>query len=142
MLSSQAGQVCQVCQGSKGVRVNFELVAPVPKRKNRKPEGAALIEVLRVLRAHPNVAWVHRMNSGAAQIKGRFVRFGFRGCSDLLGQLTNGQVLAVEIKSRTGRLREEQAVFIELVNAYGGCAFVARNAIDVFRAFKERNLND
>lgn len=82
----------------------FELSAPNARRKRNRPEAAALNEVLRVLRSHPNVAWVHRMNSGAAKIGNRFVRFGFPGCPDVLGMLRNGTALAVEVKSRSGRL--------------------------------------
>lgn len=117
----------------------FELSAPNARRKRNRPEAAALNEVLRVLRSHPNVAWVHRMNSGAAKIGNRFVRFGFPGCPDVLGMLRNGRALAVEVKSRSGRLCDEQAVFLELVNAYNGVAFVARNANDVYKNLKGSN---
>lgn len=113
------------------------VLTPNVKKDRSRPEAAALNEVLRVLRAHPNVAWCRRMNSGAVKVDGRFVRFGFVGCPDVLGQLRNGLVLAVECKSRTGRLREEQAVFLDIVSASGGCAFVARNARDVLEHLKE-----
>jgi hypothetical protein len=59
---------------------NFPLV-----RTNGRPESAALVEVLKALRAHPAVALCERMNRGAAKIGNRFVRFGWRGCSDVLG---------------------------------------------------------
>lgn len=104
------------------------VLTPNVKKDRSRPEAAALNEVLRVLRAHPNVA---------VKVDGRFVRFGFVGCPDVLGQLRNGLVLAVECKSRTGRLREEQAVFLDIVSASGGCAFVARNARDVLEHLKE-----
>lgn len=39
---------------------------PPVTRTNTKPEAAALVEVLKTLRAHPMVAWCERMNSGAA----------------------------------------------------------------------------
>lgn len=35
-------------------------------RTNSRPEAAALVEVLKALRAHPAVVWAERMNSGAA----------------------------------------------------------------------------
>lgn len=116
---------------------DFELIAPAPSSRKRKPEGAALVEVLRTLRAHPAVGWCHRMNTGAGLINGRYIRFGFTGLSDVLGQLTDGRVLAVEVKAVSGRLSEEQAAFIELVNAFGGVAFVARDANDVYKNLKE-----
>lgn len=82
-------------------------------RCNDRPEAAALLEVLKALRAHPAVAWCERMNSGAARMGTRFVRFGFVGCPDVLGQLRDGRLLGVEVKARKGRMRAEQAVFLE-----------------------------
>lgn len=104
-----------------------------PKRSSDRPEAAALVEVLKALRAHPLVSWAERQNSGAANVGGRFIRFGWPGCSDVLGQLRDGRFLAVECKSPTGRLRPEQAVFLERIRGAGGVAFVARDCSDVLR---------
>lgn len=104
-------------------------------RKNDRPEAAALFEVLRALRNHPAVAWVHRQNSGAIKTpEGQFVRFGWPGCSDVIGQMRDGRLLAVEVKAPAGRLRPEQQQFLNLVNQAGGVAFVARSCADVRRA--------
>jgi len=102
------------------------------KRHNDKPEAAALCEVLKALRAHPAVIWCERMNTGAAKIGNRFIRFGFTGCPDVLGQLRDGRLLGVEVKAPGGRLRTEQAIFLERINQAGGLGFVARNCKDVF----------
>ena len=104
-----------------------------PKRIYDKPEAAALVEVLKALNTHPAVAWVERMNSGAARIGSRFVRFGFKGCPDVLGQLRDGRLLGVEVKAKTGRLRPEQTIFLERIRGAGGVAFVARDLRDVLR---------
>lgn len=79
-----------------------------PKRIHDKPEAAALVEVLKALNTHSAVAWCERMNSGAARIGARFVRFGFKGCPDVLGQLKDGRLLGVEVKTKTRKLRPEQ----------------------------------
>ncbi len=92
-----------------------------------------MVEVLRALRTHPAVSWCERMNSGAARIGSRFVRFGFRGCPDVLGQLKDGRLLGVEVKGPTGRLRPEQELFLERVRGAGGVAFMARDCRDVLR---------
>ena len=105
-------------------------------RTNAKPEAAALLEVLTTLRAHPMVAWCERMNSGAAKIGGRLIRFGWAGCPDLLGQLRDGRLLGVEVKAEHGRLRPEQRVFLERIRASGGVAFMARDCHDVLRELK------
>jgi len=102
-------------------------------RTNDSKEAAALVEVLKALTTHPAVVWCERMNSGAARIGARFVRFGFRGCPDVLGQLRDGRLLGVEVKSPTGRLRPEQAFFLERVRGAGGVAFTARDCRDVLR---------
>ena len=106
-------------------------------RKNDRPEAAALVEVLKALNTHAAVAWCERMNSGAARMGGRFVRFGFKGCPDVLGQLRDGRLLGVEVKAKAGRLRPEQAVFLERIRGAGGVAFVARDLRDVMREMEK-----
>jgi hypothetical protein len=101
------------------------------KRTNDRPEAAALLEVQKVLRHHPAVAWCERQNTGAAKVGGRFIRFGWPGCSDLIGMLKDGRLLAVEVKAPSGKLRDEQAEFLSLVRRFGGVAFVARDAANV-----------
>ena len=102
-------------------------------RTNSRPEAAALVEVLKALRAHPAVAWAERMNTGAARVGNRFIRFGWPGCPDVLGQLKDGRLLGVEVKAKAGRLRPEQALFLERIRCAGGVAFVARDLRDVMR---------
>lgn len=117
----------------------FDGETPEPRR-NDHPEAAALAEVLQALRTHPAVAWCERMNSGAHVVEAatgrRFIRYGFKGCPDVLGMLKDGRLMACEVKSATGRLRPEQAAFLELVRAAGGLAFVARNCLDALDALK------
>lgn len=108
-----------------------------PRRTNDKPESAALVEVLKALRAHPLVAWAERQNSGAAMVGARFIRFGWPGCPDVLGQLRDGRFLGCEVKSASGRLRPEQAVFLERIRCAGGVAFMARNCRDVLRELEK-----
>jgi hypothetical protein len=106
------------------------------KRTNDRPEAAALCEVLKALKAHPAVSWCERMNSGAARVGGRFIRFGFTGCPDVLGMLRDGRLLGVEVKAAKGKLRPEQAVMLERIRTGGGVSFVARDCRDVIRELK------
>ena len=108
-----------------------------PKQPTDRPEAAALVEVLRALRAHPLVAWAERQNSGAAKVGNRFIRFGWPGCPDVLGQLNDGRLLGVEVKAKTGRLRPEQAEFLKRINGAGGVGFVARDLRDVLHALEK-----
>ena len=117
----------------------FGLEQQTPRTNDRK-ESAALVEVLKALKAHPAVAWCERMNSGAARIGARFVRFGFKGCPDVLGQLCDGRLLGVEVKGPTGKLRPEQSVFLERIRGAGGVAFMARDCRDVLRELSINQL--
>lgn len=106
----------------------------VPEQiKNDRPEAGALREVIKALRAHPLVAWAERQNSGQVKIEGRYITFGWRGCSDVIGMLRDGRFLAVEVKSPAGRLQPNQRDFLDRVRGNGGVAFVARNLADVVR---------
>ena len=49
----------------------------------------------------------------------------------MLGQLKDGRLLGVEVKAQAGRLRPEQALFLERIRCAGGVAFVARDCRDV-----------
>ena len=111
----------------------FGMATSPTKRTNDRPEAEALVEVLKALRAHPAVVWCERMNSGATRIGTRWVKFGFVGCPDVLGQLRDGRMLGVEVKGPTGKLRPEQAVFLDRIRGAGGVAFVARDCRDLMR---------
>lgn len=94
--------------------------------------------VLAYLRVDSRVAWANRMNTGAMRTpdtetaKGRFVRFAFPGCADILGQLRDGRFLAVECKHPiTGSLTVEQRAFLDRVEHFHGVAGVARSVEDV-----------
>lgn len=97
--------------------------------------------VLAFLRKHPRVAWAQRFNSGVTKISNadgteRFIRFAFKGCSDILGMLRGGRFLAVECKRAGERPTDEQRAFIDAVNGGGGLAFVACSIDDVARALQ------
>jgi len=103
------------------------------------PEGLvvnACLEYLRVIRIY---AW--RNNTGAVSIQSprgrdRFIRYGKPGSSDILGIMADGRFLAIECKTKTGKLTEMQRDFLEDVRYRGGVAFVARSVEDVEREIK------
>lgn len=106
------------------------------------PEKNVQALCLNYLKGHDKVAWAERMNTGAARIKNpgstkdRFVKFAFRGCPDIIGQLTDGRFLAVEVKKYDGKpaekkLSEHQKAFLELVEKHNGAAFVTDSLDDL-----------
>ena len=118
-----------------------------PKAKRTKPiqptnrtETDIQREILEALIHSGYMVW--RNNSGAfwnharqAYVKVQGVG-RINGVSDILGVLPDGTFLAIEVKSRTGRLTEEQKVFLLKVSNRGGLAFMARSLEDVQKAFK------
>lgn len=113
---------------SLGVRA-FKLSRPEPS------EAAVLSAVMIRLQYDRKVAWARRMNSGAYSVgdaqSRRFVRFGFPGCSDILGQLRDGRLLAIEVKRPSGRSTSAQDAFLALVRANGGISGIVRSVDDL-----------
>lgn len=57
---------------------------------------------------------------------------GMKGASDLVGLLRpNGQLIAVEIKTGTGKLTKEQRAFGSMIENQGGIFVCARSVDDV-----------
>jgi len=92
--------------------------------------------ILELLAVHPKVAWAHRMNSGAFKVGPRFIKCGFTGCPDIMGQLKDGRFLAIEVKKPGGKLTKEQNEFITMVNMNKGFGIIATDAAQVAEALK------
>ena len=115
--------------------IDFILESSSKDKTHTPLEAYSLREVMQALRSHNLVAWVERQNTGAAMVNGRFIKFGWRGCSNLLGQLKDGRLLAVECKRpKGGKLSDDQAFFLEQVRRHGGVSFVATSLHDVFNS--------
>lgn len=69
-----------------------------------------------------------RNNTGATKIGNRFIRYGYKGSSDILGILPNGRFLAVECKrEKGGILSPAQKIFLENINKNGGLGIVVNS---------------
>lgn len=85
--------------------------------------------------AHPRLR-IARVNTGAAHIKGRLVRFGVPGTADIVGLLAPwGRMVMIEVKTQAGKQREAQIVMQRVVTSMGGLYIVARSVADVDAAF-------
>lgn len=101
------------------------------------PERDILRACLLAARLHPLCAWANRVNSGAYKTEaGHFLRFGFVGCSDIIGQLRDGRILCIEVKRDDAKPTPAQQQFLFTVARFGGCAFVARDVQDVIRGIR------
>ena len=79
---------------------------------------------------------VWRQDTGAYKDpkSGRLIRYGLcKGSSDVIGICPDGTFLAVEVKTKTGRVRPEQETFIAAVKRAGGRAGVARSVSDALK---------
>lgn len=96
-----------------------------------------VLACLKRLQSLGKVCWYARMNSGAGKLQygtakaSQFIRFGFPGMPDVLGQMPGGRLLAIEVKRPSGVVTDDQAAFLEMATAGGALAFVARNIDDV-----------
>lgn len=86
------------------------------------PEADVLTQCSELLRISNKCAWFARMNTGAWKTEdgGRYVRFGFPGCSDILGQMKDGRVLAFECKREGKKPSEDQQAFLDTVALNNG----------------------
>lgn len=71
-----------------------------------------------------------RNNCGVDTTNG--VRYGLGvGSADLVGfRHSDGKFCAIEVKTKTGRVRKEQKLWIDYVNKNGGNAGIARSVED------------
>jgi len=78
---------------------------------------------LEFLGFHPMVAWVHTTTTGTFPIHGkRWIKVGYPGMGDIIGQLRDGRILSVECKTPGKKPDKDQYDFINMVNDNGGLA--------------------
>lgn len=80
------------------------------------------------------VVWANESGVAEHVHSGRYVRYGVgKGGADLLGICCTdgvGIFFALEVKTGSGRLTDEQQNFLSLVRRYGGFACVVRSVED------------
>lgn len=98
-------------------------------------ESIVLKSCLEWLQAHNIYCW--RNNTGACKAGSRFIRYGYKGSSDILGILPDGRFLAVECKrGKGGVVSDDQKVFLSKIAVNGGVAIVAHSLEDMTTALK------
>jgi len=143
MLANQKSEALYAALAGKPVR---ELpIPPEPKKRaaakpSTEPSEADILRaIMQLLKRHPKVAQCWRQNSGTFQERNRdgsvrYIRANTqRGMSDIMGVLKDGRTLAIEVKSRTGRMRPRQEEFLQTIRSAGGVAGVVRSVDDAVR---------
>jgi hypothetical protein len=71
---------------------------------------------------HPNVVWAYVTSTGTFRgIKGgRPIKIGYPGMADIIGQLTDGRMLAIEVKQPGKTPTQQQMEFLDLVRHHNG----------------------
>jgi hypothetical protein len=144
MLANQKSEALYAALAGVPVR-EFNQMPPEPKRRApAKPSGEPsesdiLRAIMALLRHHPKVASHWRQNSGTFAERNRdgstrYIRANTqKGMSDIMGVLKDGRTLAIEVKSRTGRMRPGQEEFLASIRDAGGVAGVCRSVDDAFK---------
>jgi len=105
------------------------------------PEGRIKAGCLRYLERRGFFVWNNP--SGAVRIASdRWVHFGLKGSSDLIGVLPDGKFLAVEVKAAHGRLSPEQSAFLEKVRGFGGVAVMVKSWRELDAALRREGYAD
>jgi hypothetical protein len=116
----------------RGRKTYREIVAT----NQKSMDNLAALWGMSLLKRHPRVAQVWRQNSGTFQERNRdgsvrYIRANTqKGMSDIMGILKDGRTLAIEVKSRTGRMRPGQEEFLQTIRQAGGVAGVCRSVDD------------
>lgn len=107
-------------------------------RKGQK-ENIVLSECLQYLSATGIFHW--RNNTGAVKVGSRFVKFGYKGSSDIIGICPDGRFLAIECKREfKGKLSEHQKVFLTQIEKNGGVAIVTNSLVSMIEQLKAKNI--
>lgn len=98
------------------------------------PESKVVHAILKSWGAHPRLR-IWRVNTGMAQLKGQWVRFGVPGQADISGVVgPTGIRLEIECKAPKGRQSDEQKAWQAMIEKFGGLYVLARSVEDVDRA--------
>lgn len=93
-------------------------------------KGGVMEQVRLHLGKKPDLV-LFRNQAGRVEIRGQWQTYGLHnGASDLVGLLApSGRFFAIELKSPSGKVGEEQARFLELIEKFGGYACVVSGVV-------------
>lgn len=87
-------------------------------------------QVIAYLKINGHYVW--RQNTGGMyDSHKRFIKFGFKGISDIIGVASDGRMIAVECKVGNNKPTQFQTDFLEEIKRHGGIAILAYSLDDV-----------
>ncbi len=76
-------------------------------------------------------------NTGAVKVmSGRFIRFGLKGSSDIVGIDEDGKFIAIEVKTGKAVQSTQQKMFMKMITERGGRFYLVRKGQSFEEAFK------
>jgi hypothetical protein len=126
-----------------------EVDTPKPKKARAKRKPNAHTELVNAtcdfLLDQGYFVWQNKSMGTFNPYRKHFLKVGYshgriKGVPDILGVLPDGRLLAIEIKTGTGRLNPEQRDFIKKAEFRGAIAFMARSLEDVVKTFSRHLL--
>lgn len=102
----------------------------------RLPEWRVLKACMDVLETHPHIAFWWRQNTGGVKYGEQYVKFSFKGASDLMAVTTTGRFVAIECKATGKHATVEQRAFLDRVHAAGGVSACIDDAAALVEALK------
>lgn len=98
--------------------------------KNKRSEQSLVNEIIYLLKLKGHFVW--RQNTGSMYSKdNRFIRFGFKGVSDILGISNDGKFIAIECKIKPNKPTQFQLDFLDEIRQRDGIAIVAYSIDDI-----------
>ncbi|SFC33946.1 hypothetical protein SAMN05216344_11492 [Polaromonas sp. OV174] len=112
-----------------------DVVSPVQQsvRTNDCLEAAALLNFLKSLAIHADLAWCKQLNRDATSLVGHLVRFGSQSSPSVRSPLKGDHLLGVEVESATAKPSPNLSIFSMPVPTAGAEDLVARDLGDVLR---------
>jgi hypothetical protein len=105
----------------------------------KQSESSLVKQIIQYLNYLGHYVW--RVNTGSLKVDNRFVQFGKKGMSDILGiHKDTGQLIAIECKVGYNKPSQFQKDFLEDINSRNGIAILAYKLEDVSEVFKDKEL--
>lgn len=101
-----------------------------------------LLNEIRLFLAPLGMAWPNDTPGLAYDREGNAFKAGLKGSSDILGLIRplKGRLIAVEVKTGTGKLSTAQRNFGRAIEAAGGIFICARSVTDVADRLRQEGL--
>lgn len=97
-------------------------------RSTTETESDIQRDILAMLKDHGVFHW--RQNSGVAFVHGRKMTLGPQGIPDILMVRAGGRLVGIEVKSATGKLRNDQKLWALKAYRVGVDVYLVRSRID------------